>query len=281
MRIAHVSDLHFGAHSPAIADALTDDLHAMTPDLVVVSGDFTQVGSVGEFEMAEAFMNALPAPCFAVPGNHDIPAFNLWARFTDPYGRYRRYIAEELEPFAEYDGVTIAGLKTTRRARFGLDWSDGSISRRQLRRLSERLDETDPEAFRIVVGHHPLLHPDEGGVTQDIVSRSAEALAAFARAGVDMVLSGHFHVSYVRSHSAPKQVDMSHPDDPAQRHILVLQTGSAISTRLRGHPNAYNLIDVHEGTATLRRRIWDEDAWREGDQLIAADETESKLARTG
>ena len=263
MRIVHLSDLHFGAHDAAIADALIADIAGLGVDLVVVSGDFTQIGSIAEFEQAEAFLTALPAPFFAVPGNHDLPVYNLFERFTAPYRRYRHHIADELEPFVSRDGVALVGLKTSRRALLGFDWSDGSISPGQLRRLTHRFSGVPESDFKIVVAHHPLLHPTEGGIVQDIVARADRALAAFAEAGVRLVLSGHFHVSYVRYHET---VQAAGADAPP---IVVLQTGSAISTRLRGHPNAYNLVDIDGDAVTLGRRIWHDGAWIEGEQFVA------------
>lgn len=268
MRIAHLGDLHFGAHSERVAKALVDDLSALAPDTVVVSGDFTQIGSVAEFREANEFLESLPAPVIAVPGNHDIPAYNLWERFTDPYGRYRHFISDELEPFVRFDGVVVAGLKTTRRALFGLNWSDGAISSGQLRRLSMRLDELPRDVFKIVVAHHPLLHPEEGGIGQDIVARADRALAAFAKAGVRLVLSGHFHMSYVRQHDAPEELDAVAPATSGNQPLLALQTDSAISTRLRGQPNGYNIIELAGDTMKMRRRFWNGDAWSEGKQLV-------------
>ena len=139
MRICHLSDLHFGRHDARVVEGLTDDLTAQRPDLVVVSGDFTQVGSEQEFRAARTFLDTLNTPVFAVPGNHDVPARNLIRRFLDPYGLYRRYVASDLEPFVEMGGVVIAGIKTSRRMRAGLNWAHGAINRGQLDAL-ERSD---------------------------------------------------------------------------------------------------------------------------------------------
>src|SRR4051812_39031638 len=126
MRIAHLSDLHFGHHDPALADGLAADIASQNPSLVVVSGDFTQLGTAREFELAQTFLKSLATPYFAVPGNHDLPAANVIGRLVDPYKLYRRYISENLEPFVEMNGVAIAGLKTARRARFELNWAHGT-----------------------------------------------------------------------------------------------------------------------------------------------------------
>ena len=122
MKILHISDLHFGHHDSAIAAGFADDINAQKPDLVVASGDFTQIGSKDEFELARDFLDKLEARVFAVPGNHDVPAVNILRRFFDPYGLYKRYIDRNLEPFLEMDGVVLVGMRTSRRARKAPKW---------------------------------------------------------------------------------------------------------------------------------------------------------------
>jgi 3',5'-cyclic AMP phosphodiesterase CpdA len=89
MRLAHLSDLHFGKHDTVVSATLAKELQAQEPDLVVVSGDFTQTGSEAEFRAAREFLDTLTAPIFAVPGNHDVPQRDMWRRFLNPYGHYR------------------------------------------------------------------------------------------------------------------------------------------------------------------------------------------------
>ena len=264
MRIVHLSDLHFGHHDPALADGLAEDISRQSPTLVVVSGDFTQWGTEREFVQARAFLDALRTPVFAVPGNHDMPVFNVWRRFTDPYRLYRRYIGDDLEPFAELDGVAIAGLRTSRRARAGINWAHGAIGREQLRRLSERFAGASEDALRVVVAHHPLMGPElPDDVDMRLVRRASAALKAFFDIGVRLVLSGHFHLSYVRKH-VPGEIREGTPPGPrlsAVAPILVAQASTTISTRLRGHPNGYNLVDIAGPQIAVTVRDWIEDRW--------------------
>ena len=125
MKILHISDLHFGHHDPALAEGFAEDINAQKPDLVVASGDFTQIGTKEEFEQAREFLDKLTAPVFAVPGNHDVPAVNILRRFLNPYGLYKKYIARDLEPFLEMDGVVLIGMRTSRRARLEWNWGHG------------------------------------------------------------------------------------------------------------------------------------------------------------
>jgi 3',5'-cyclic AMP phosphodiesterase CpdA len=266
MRIAHVSDLHFGHHDEQVAASLITDIIAQAPDLVVISGDFTQMGTPSEFEAARAFLDRLRSPIFAVPGNHDVPQWNLVQRFLHPYRDYRRFISPELEPFVEMEGVAIAGIRSVRRVRGGLDWAQGLISLNQLQALSARFDRAAADSVRVVVVHHPLLMPERQlQKPQRRVDNADRALRAFSELGVRLVLSGHFHLSYVRRFEQPGAVREGAPPGPresAVAPILVAQSSSTTSTRLRGEPNAYNVIDIVPGEISIAVREWQGIGWQ-------------------
>jgi 3',5'-cyclic AMP phosphodiesterase CpdA len=252
-RIAHLTDVHFGATDPAVVAGLIKDLNESPPDLVVISGDLTMGARRWEFRAARRFMEALPAPTLAVPGNHDITPYRLVERLLVPYARWHEEIAPDTEPVWMDSRVAVLGLNTARRMSRHLDWSRGRVTGFRLQRLVARLAALPAGLTRIVVAHHPLM-PPEGEVSRQIAGNATRALAAFAAQGVRLVLAGHLHRSYARL-SSPGMV----PGGPAP---LILQGGSATSTRLRGEPNAYNRVTVLEdGSVQIEGRIWTGAFW--------------------
>ena len=248
-RIAHITDLHFGAEDPAVVAALQAELNADRPDLVAISGDLTMGARLWEFRAARAFMDALTSPWLAVPGNHDITPYQLLERFTDPYARWRRIVAHDIEPVWRDDRCAVFGLNTARRMGPYLDWSRGRVSRNRLERLLARMAALPARLVRIVVAHHPLLPPEAAPQTI-VAGGAARALAAFEAAGVRLVLAGHLHRGYAR---------LASTGDGAP---LILQGSTATSVRLRGEPNAYNRVTIDaDGQALVESRVWDGSAW--------------------
>lgn len=255
-RIVHLSDLHFDRVDPAIVAALRDEINADPPDLVAISGDLTQRAHQNEYQSAGAFLRSLDAPVLAVPGNHDITYIHLMQRFVDPFRRWRRYIAREIEPVWSDDTVAVIGLNTARRFTPGLDWSKGRFGHAQLRRLRQRATTFPDHLFRIVVAHHPLYAP-EAEPDLDIAGRADEALACFRELKVGLVLSGHLHRGYVHAEQ--------HVEGAPQ--LTIVQASTATSTRLRGEPNAYHRLTVEkDGAVMVEVRAWDGHRWRAVDK---------------
>ena len=239
-RIAHLSDLHFGRTDPEVVRGAIDAVCRLKPDLVVVSGDLTQRARSHQFRAARAFLDRLPKPQIVVPGNHDVPLWNLFARGLSPLRKYRRNITRDLEPFFADDEIAVLGLNTAR----SLTIKDGRINRQQIDVAVARFSAGAPHCLHILVTHHPFDQPDKGDAG-DIVGRAVMAMSAIGDR-VDLILSGHLHLA--RSESSAQRY-------PGSGALLIL-AGTATSTRRRGEANAFNLLQVERNALTLQRHEW-------------------------
>src|SRR6202165_1428170 len=241
--IAHLSDPHFGRVERATVQALIATVTEAKPDIVVVSGDLTQRAKEREFQEARQFLEALPSPQIVVPGNHDVPLYNVLARALKPLRNYQRYISEELEPFYCDDEIAIAGINTAR----SLTFKNGRISRQQVVRSCTQLETCGENRTRIIVSHHPFDLPETQEV-HGLVGRAHMAMAGFARCDIDLILSGHLHISRTSESAARYRI--------SGHSALVTHAGTATSTRVRGELNSFNIIQVDRSSVAIQCLTW-------------------------
>lgn len=245
--LLQISDTHFGTEQAPVVAALEALVHDTQPALVVLSGDITQRATRAQFGAARAFMDRLGVPWLAIPGNHDIPLFQLGARLFKPYGRYVDAFGANLEPeFASHDWLVIT-VNTTRWYRH----ADGEVSEAQVARVAQRLASATPAQRRVVVTHQPVLvtRPED---ERNRLHGADAALRRWAAAGADLVLGGHIHLPFVRPvHEAGAGVS---------RALWAVQAGTAVSSRVRGgQPNSVNLLrpGAASGPRTCTVERWD------------------------
>ncbi len=240
--VVHLSDLHFGRTDPAILAPIITFVNNVRPDVVAVSGDLTQRARTREYIAARDFLHSLPSPQIVVPGNHDVPLRNIFARFVRSLDHYRRYITADLAPFYADAEIAIAGVNTAR----AFTWKQGRINRRQLATLRRQLMPVPENRTKIVVTHHPFDLP--AGAEGRVVGRSRLAIRTLAECRVDMLLAGHFHIA--DTGQTAKRYNI--PGYSA----LIVSSGTSTSTRGRGQPNSLNVIRIEAGTVAIERRTW-------------------------
>lgn len=245
--VVHLSDLHFGRADSAVAEVLAAEIKLRSPDMIAVSGDLTQRARTREFELARDFLKLLPFSKVVVPGNHDVPLDDVISRFRSPLEKYRRYITDDLAPFYADDEVAVVGINTAR----SLTWKNGRINRQQIEASCGRLGQYGAEVTRIIVTHHPFDLPANAR-PHHLVGRARMAMIAFAECKVDMFLSGHLHVSSITRTLGRYQM----PGHSA----LVIQAGTAISSRRRGEVNSWNLLRIERRHVSIERFIWSPEA---------------------
>jgi 3',5'-cyclic AMP phosphodiesterase CpdA len=240
--LVHLSDLHFGRVNPLLVDPLIKSINEIGPDVVAISGDLTQRARSYQFKEARSFLDALPKPQIVVPGNHDVPLHNVFARFLQPLTKYKRYITDDLQPTYEDEEVVIIGVNTAR----SLVVKGGRINESQVGRLRDKFCSLGNEIVKVVVTHHPFDLP-EGHDERDLVGRAKMAMTGLAECGADLFLAGHLHISHtghtkrykIRGHSA-----------------LVVQAGTATSTRERGEANSFNVVRIVYPAIIVERLTW-------------------------
>ncbi len=249
--LMQVSDPHFGTEQAPVLEALVRLAAEQRPDVALLTGDITQRARSDQFEAAARFVARLAAPhTLVLPGNHDLPLFDLPMRLLAPYAGFRAAFGHELEPRLQAPGLWIAGLRSTRRWRH----RDGELSPAQVQESAAFLAQAPPGTLRVVATHHPLA---AANVREErhVLKGAAQAIAAWQRAGVHLVMGGHIHLPYflpLRAPGAPAAVPP----------LWVAQAGTALSWRLRpGTRHSVNLLRRAAG-ATWRLERWDHDSAR-------------------
>lgn len=247
--LVHLSDLHFGRVDEALLSPLVDSVIAAQPDVLVVSGDLTQRARSRQFREAKAFLARLPSPQVVVPGNHDVPLYNVFDRFLRPLDKFRRHIESSLMPSYVDGELAVLGINTAR----SLVFKNGRVNEEQLASLRRSLCAMREDLVKVVVTHHPF-DVDPQTDADKRVGRADMAMATFAKCGVDVLLAGHLHTS----HSA----DTGDRYSLAGYEALVVSAGTATSTRGRGEANSFNVLKLEKHRVEVQRVEWAADSGR-------------------
>jgi len=240
VRLAHLSDIHFGVEDVAACEAAIGAVADFAPDLVVVTGDLTRNGLPREFRAARAWLDRLPGPRLVTPGNHDTPYWNLVLRTLVPFNRYRRFIGPSHQA-VDMEGVAARAINSARGPQPRLNWSKGAVRLKRVREAGAELAAAG-RRLKLFACHHPLREI-EGERVAGGVRRGAAAGAILAAAEVDLILTGHLH--------HPFAVPL--PCGDGRTYAVGAGT---LSLRTRGPPAGFSTIEADEAQMTVIAHGW-------------------------
>jgi 3',5'-cyclic AMP phosphodiesterase CpdA len=239
LTVLHGSDVHFGKpHRSNVSAAFLELAGGVAADVIVLAGDFTQRAKVREFEQARAFIrdlqDRLGVPVVVTPGNHDVPLYRIHERIFAPFRNYRAFISKDLDAVTRVEGAVVVALNSADPHR-GI--VNGRITHHQLEFLARIFQETSGVDLRILVVHHNLAPPTDGG-PDAVVPRNGALLDRFQDVGVDLILGGHLHRGFVTSSAV---VLPAHEDQGA---VPIVHSGTASSSRGRAAEKGKNSVNV-------------------------------------
>jgi 3',5'-cyclic AMP phosphodiesterase CpdA len=241
IRLVHLSDIHFGCENVGAVEAAIGAVEAFAPDLTIVSGDITANGRLEEFAAARAWLDRLPQPQIATPGNHDVPYWSLPLRLASPFKRYGAFVGRPDKTAAYLPGLTVRCLNTARGVQLRTDWSKGAIDLAAVRTAAAEM-RLATRALKVLVCHHPLIEPDDAAVTGG-VHHGAEAARILAEAGVDLILTGHVHDPFAL------------PVSGGQGRAYAVGAGT-LSLRTRETPAGFSVIEADADTIRVSSLTW-------------------------
>ena len=235
---------------PDVAESLTECLAGMEIDVIVISGDLTQRARTREFEAARIYLSKLSdLPIVVVPGNHDIPLYNVWKRFARPQAGYQEFMGDFPDSF-QGSNAMIVGLNSVDPYRSVVN---GRVSTEVLdacaRRFGQVSRTTGSRFWRVVALHHHLL-PPPGWERRKPMPKARRLLERLHEMEVDLVLSGHLHRAYVGN-----TLDV-HPRERQSEGIVVVQCGTSTSRRGRGYEREKNSFNVVSLSDVLHVEHW-------------------------
>ncbi len=242
LRLLQISDIHFGAEDRDAVRATAEFARTTPFDLLLVSGDITQLGKLEEFAAARAWLATLPGPWLATPGNHDTPWFGLLERVLAPFQRFERAIGPAAEATFSNVGLVVSCFNSARGWQIRLNWSKGEVSDRQITRTLNSLKTGEEGAVRVALCHHPLVEIPGEPITARVRGgrRAAERLAS---EGIDLILTGHLHVPFVKAL-------------PLADGFTYAVGAGTLSLRERGAPPGFNVIELEGGEASITAMTW-------------------------
>ena len=226
MLLVQISDIHCGPmFQEKVLQNAVKEINAMSPDVVLVTGDLTEDGLMSEFQTAATQLKKLKADkVIFVSGNHDY-------RSTG-YLLFRQFFS--FSQITEIENTIIIVVSSARP-----DRDDGEVGHRQNLWLESTLAK-HPDKLKIVAIHHHIVPVPDTGADQITVIDAGDVLRSLTKSNVDLVLCGHRHRPW------RWQIE----------NMKVIHAGSVSCEKLRGFfCNSYNVIETKKNRIEEKLKI--------------------------
>lgn len=223
--IAQISDLHVGSPHfvPNLMHHVLSEVDELEPDAVLCTGDLTNDGLAGEYKAAAAYLSQIRQPLHVVPGNHDSRNVG-YVHFEELFGQ-RRWSAD-------VGPVRLVAVDSSEP-----DLNEGRVGRENYEWIRESFD--CAAELRIFTLHHHLIPVPGTGRERSTTQDAGDLLELLLAAGVDLVLTGHKHVSHVWR----------------LEHLYIATAGTASSLKLRGYTKpSYSIVQYEQGQVRIHRK---------------------------
>jgi len=199
-------------------------------DAILSTGDLTQDHSIASYLSFSQKIKRLEAPCYWLPGNHDMQSVMLPSLLKEGIAANKQILTPDWQIIlldSQVEGVP-----------------HGHLSEQQLAFLEEKLNEY-PDKHVLIAVHHHVLPVGAAWLDQHILTNNDEFITLVRRFNnVKAVLSGHVHqafdtvhegIRYLASPSTcvqfkPKSDDFAVDDKQPGYRYLSLQPSGNIET---------------------------------------------------
>lgn len=231
--LLHLSDLHFGTERQVCIEAIQTFCAQHRPEVIVVSGDLTQRAKLSQFYRCKQFLESLNTPYVVIPGNHDIPLYQLWKRTFRPFTLYQLFFGS-LEKTLMTQHFYIVGQNSIRRRYH----TRGHISLQQIQKVSQLLSIAPQDKLKIVTTHQPFFIEPTSKHVKDRPILARLAAKAWGEKDTYAILHGHLHQVAIHDLNQIFHLGLSHP-------LYDVIAATATSDRLHGaQPNGFNVLHI-------------------------------------
>jgi 3',5'-cyclic AMP phosphodiesterase CpdA len=235
-----------GKHSNAVVETALEQLRALVPDHVVVTGDLSNLSLESEFEAARQMLSSCAPALSVIPGNHD-----YYTRGAVKNRRFESFFSPWMEsdlerddfyPYVKLLGDDVALVGVNSCISSPPLFAVGSVGKGQRRRIADMLSRPElSDRFIVVAIHHHLVPPRFTSSRKEYMRRLQDRVAVketFLEGKVDLVIHGHNH-----QHGL---FELRRPDGGTMR-VSEAGSSSVASAHDEHYGGKFNLYEIVDG----------------------------------